>query len=342
MPRLIILLLTLAALAILAVQNLSIPVSLVILGSARTPQIPFGLLLLGAVCIGALITLILYGLVGLRRPPESKYRPMGRRVPYPESPGSTTLPDSGPPYSSPGAAASPYSTASSSTAFVSEPAPAQEPPRDSAYAAPSSSYQYSSSYGDSPPSPEPPFNVEQPPFTAGQTVGQMEGQMEGRVEKKKSRFSRQEDPVESRRIGDDWGELNTAKHRNTWDTEGEGDRESGIAGAKQGFFDFIGIGNSPDRSSSRSGTARASDRDIDDLDSGWENYEGYENSAPPSAAIGKRVYSDGLYGDDIGPNGPYEDEGYENEGYEDDSVYEADYRVIEPPSQSLDDSEEEY
>ena len=329
MTRLIILLLILAALAILAVQNLSTPVSLVILGGARTPEIPFGLLLLGAVGIGALITLILYGLVGLRRSPESKYRPMGRRVPYPDSPGSTTLPASGPPYSSAGAGASPYSTASSSTAFVSEPTP-QAPPQDAASAAPSSGYQYSSSYGEGP-LPEPPFTVEEPPFR--------EGQLEDRTEKKKS--SRQGNPVENQRIGDDWGELNTAKQRDSWDTESEGDREPGIAGAKQGFFDFIGIGGSTGRSTGGS-YGRAGDRDIDGLDSGWENFEGYENSAPSLDATGKRVYSDGLYGDDIDPNSRYEDEGYEDEGYEDDSVYEADYRVIVPPSQPLDDGEEDY
>ena len=348
MPRLIIWLLILAALAVLIVQNLSTPVSLVILGSARTPQIPFGLLLLGAVCIGALITLILYGLVGLRRSPESKYRPMGRRVPYPDSPGSTTLPDSGPPsgstYGSTSTAASPYNAASSSTAFVSEPAPPQDYPQDSASGAPSSSYQYSSSYREDPvSSPEPPFTVGQPPFR--------EGQIEDRTEKKKSRFSAQEEgSVEGSRIGDDWGELNTARKRNSWDTENEGDRDSGIAGAKQGFFDLIGMGGSPDRSSGRSGGVGAGDRDIDDLDSGWESYEGYDNSAPPPAATGKRVYSDGLYSEDLGPNGRYEDEGYEDEGYEgyedegyeDDSVYEADYRVIVPPSQPLDDGEEEY
>ena len=341
MPRLIILLLILAALAVLAVQNLSTPVSLVILGSARTPEIPFGLLLLGAVCIGVLITLILYGLVGLRRPPESKYRPMGRRVPYPESSGNAAPPDSGLLYGST-STAPPYGAASSSTAFVNEPMPAQDLPQDSTSGAPSSSYQFSSSYKDPGPSPEPPFKIKQPPF--------IEDQIGDRTEKKNSRFSRQTDPVENRRVGDDWGEINTAKQRDSWDTESEGDRESGIAGAKQGFFDFIGIGGSPGRSSGRSsGRSRGAgggDRDIDDLDSGWENVEGYENSAPsnsaPSDATGKRVYSDGLYGDDTGPDGRYGDDGYEDEGYEDDTVYEADYRVIVPPSQPLDDSEEYY
>jgi hypothetical protein len=44
------------------------------------------------------------------------------------------------------------------------------------------------------------------------------------------------------------------------------------------------------------------------------------------------VYRDGLYGDD---------DGDVEENYEDDGVYEADYRVIVPPSKPLDDREDE-
>ncbi len=111
MPRLIILLLTLASLTILTVQNLGAgkAVSLVILGTPLL-SIPLGLLLLAAVGMGALTTLILYGLLGLRRPAESakasKYKPMGSRVAYPEDPNSTA----------PGTA---YSTATTSTAYGS-------------------------------------------------------------------------------------------------------------------------------------------------------------------------------------------------------------------------------
>ncbi|MGB3300261.1 MAG: hypothetical protein WBA76_18520 [Phormidesmis sp.] len=319
MPRLIILLLILAALAILAVQNLSTSISLVILGSARTPEIPFGLLLLGAVCIGALVTLILYGLVGLQRSPESKYRPIGRRVPYPDTSGSS-LPTSSPSYS-PAEAATPsvasYGAASSSTAFVNEPAP--PPPQDS-------------------------FNVGQPSFTPEP--------IRENPEKKKSRFGRQSDPLESRKAGDDWGEINTTKQRDSWDTESELNREPGIAGVKQSLFDFMGIKQSADGSL---GQVNAGDRNIDDpdddLDSGWENVEGYDSSRPlPSensnSSSDRRLYRDGLYGDGVSSQNRYEDEryeyegyereGYEDEGYEDDSVYEADYRVIVPPSQSLD------
>ena len=114
MIRAIVLLLILAALAVLAVQNLSTSVALVIL-SSRTGEIPFGLLLVGAVGVGALISLILYGLLSLlRRSPESKYQPLGRRVPYPESPRDAAQPVSSSPYQP----EAPYGSA----AFVSEPA----------------------------------------------------------------------------------------------------------------------------------------------------------------------------------------------------------------------------
>ena len=131
MLRLIILVFISAALAILAFGN-SQPVSLVILGSARTPEIPFGLMLIAAVGIGALITLLLYGLIGLRRPPESKYRPIGRQVPYPDSPGNSNFPASGSSSGSssgPSSAGSPYPPTSPygrSSAFVSEPVVPQD------------------------------------------------------------------------------------------------------------------------------------------------------------------------------------------------------------------------
>ena len=138
MPRLIILLLTLASLTLVTLQNLGEDraVSLVILGQPLS-SIPLGLLLLGSVGIGALSALVLYGLVGLRRPADSatksKYKPMGSRVPYSES--GSTIPPTGS-YSAPtGSTAS--STAGSAayssggTAFVTE------PPVDSAGTPPS-------------------------------------------------------------------------------------------------------------------------------------------------------------------------------------------------------------
>ncbi|MEL6471804.1 MAG: hypothetical protein AAFQ74_18920, partial [Cyanobacteria bacterium J06623_4] len=101
-------------------------VSLVVL-SSTLPELPLGILLVCAVGIGALLTLILYGLVSLRRPPESKYRPMGRRVPYPDSPGSSTLPPSGPPYKPEDSSATGSGYGSTPSAFVSEPATTADP-----------------------------------------------------------------------------------------------------------------------------------------------------------------------------------------------------------------------
>lgn len=131
MVRLIVLLVVLAALVILAVQNLSTSIALVIL-SGQTAELSFGLLLVGAVCLGALITLLIYGLMSLRRSPESKYRPIGRPMPYPDSSGSTTLPASGPASGS----SSTYrpvgpTTSSGSSAFVSDPPSPQRRPEDS-------------------------------------------------------------------------------------------------------------------------------------------------------------------------------------------------------------------
>jgi len=123
MPRIIVFLLTVAALAIVALQNLATEVPLIIFGKTFASAMPFGLLLVITVGIGALLTLIFYGLLGSRRPPESKYRPMGRRMPYPESPSSNPLPASKPAVdSSYGDSSQGYSR---SSAFVSEPETAQ-------------------------------------------------------------------------------------------------------------------------------------------------------------------------------------------------------------------------
>jgi len=89
----------------------------------------------------------------------------------------------------------------------------------------------------------------------------------------------------------------------------------------------------------------------DELDRGWENFDdGYDNLPPnPSAGSvpteGKRTYGDSLYGDD-----PYRRETTAADDYDrdyidtsqvadeigPDGVYEADYRVIVPPSKPLD------
>jgi len=128
MPRIIVLSLTAAALAALALQNLATEVPLVILGRTFVEAMPLGLLLVITVGIGALLTLVFYGLVGSRRPPESKYRPMGRRVPYPDAPSSSPLPPSG--YGNDSSMGGQSKSYGGSSAFVSEPSankPVKEP-----------------------------------------------------------------------------------------------------------------------------------------------------------------------------------------------------------------------
>lgn len=82
MPRLIVLGLVLVALVILALQNLSLSLPLVVLGTP-TGSLPLALWLVGAIAVGAICTLLIFWLVNLGQPPRSGYRPMGRRVPYP-------------------------------------------------------------------------------------------------------------------------------------------------------------------------------------------------------------------------------------------------------------------
>ena len=116
MPRLIVLLITLASLTTVTVQNFGSDkaVPLVVLGTPLA-SISLGLLLLCAVGTGALITLLLYALIGLYRPvnkaSQSKYQPMGSRIPYSETSSNPSAPQT----------ASSYSTYGSSTAFVTEP-----------------------------------------------------------------------------------------------------------------------------------------------------------------------------------------------------------------------------
>ncbi len=296
MIRLIVLLVILAALVILAVQNLATPVVLVIL-SGRTTAIPFGLLLVGAVGVGVLISLVLYGLVSLRRSPESKYRPMGRRVPYPDSASDTAR--------SPYQPADPYSA---SSAFVTEPPVTPQDSAPGSGAADFSDVTQDTAYRPSP-----------PPSAVGQAA----------PEKKKTLY--QNEPGSYSSAGDDWGEMRTAAQRDSWD-------EGGNAGAgsnqQRGLFDFIrpdGRGNNDDSSYD------------DSLDRGWEGFESYDE-APPSLedpAYERRVYRDGLYdADDVPGRADYEDDNRPGE-IGPDGVYEADYRVIVPPSQPLDDDEDE-
>lgn len=140
MPRLIILLLTLASLTIVTVQNLGEDkaVRFVVLGTPLS-AVPLGLLLLCSVAAGALVTLLLYGLVGLHRPAsstvKSKYQPMGSRVPYTDAASDSNAPR---PDSSYSTATTGTAYGSSSTAFVTEP-PADRSSADKAGASQTSS-----------------------------------------------------------------------------------------------------------------------------------------------------------------------------------------------------------
>lgn len=399
MTQLIPLLLILASLTVLAVQNRSISLPLVIL-SSETPAIPVGLLLVVAVCLGALITLILYGLMGLIRPPESKYRPIGRRVPYPDDPGSTLS-------SGPTGASSPSDTvynpadaaySSSSSAFVSDPAPPTAPN------SPSNPTQDIWMPSASEPSAQPRSTINEAPH----------------VKKKTKRTSDNPKKAKTdRKIGNDWGDYRTAEHRNSWDLSEESNTAAtgSHAGQPRGLFDFIRPGSQAHASASRlasdiaagwtghpreqtyqtsgqpdydsdygGGYGGDENRDYDsgydldgygrsgnyadtglprgpahprydDLDQGWENFDHYDTPPLPSDLDErKRVYGDSLYGhdnregvyderaypEDDFPEGPYPEDDFPEEPLNEmgpDGVYEADYRVIVPPSKPLDDSD---
>ena len=92
MVQLITLLLVVAALLILVLQNLTPVLALVVLGNS-VGALPFSVWLLGAISIGALCTLLIYQLV----PQKRAYRPMGRRLNDPESAPTSRFVDSSSP-----------------------------------------------------------------------------------------------------------------------------------------------------------------------------------------------------------------------------------------------------
>ena len=313
----------------------------------------------------------------MHRLPESKYKPIGRRVPYPETAGSPDLPSTPSPYATVGAGSSAYGTATRSTAFVND---SDQAIQDSAVYTPPASVEnvsignaetssdrsnsgqsgvgssepvvsvdanysgtnYSDSAADQPKSAaEPLFKIARP-F----------------VDKLTDKSAKKKKVTQDRKVGDDWGELRTAEHRNSWDVDENSGRDEG------GFFDFIKGGAS--RSTPQNAPTYDPRYADNDLDSGWENFEGqggYQRDNYPSAPVDdrdRRVYSDGLYGNEqpyadvnmsAGPEeGPVEryeadyqesyEEGFEEsyeEGFEENGVYDADYRVIVPPSKPLDD-----
>ncbi len=355
MFRFIILLLISAVLAVITVQNLATPIVLVIL-SGKTPAVPFGLLLLAAICLGALVTLFLYGLVGLYRPPASKYRPMGRRVPYSDGPDSGF-------FDHESASSTTYSPATqvysgSSSTFVSEPTPVaypqtpmQPPPqavlRDPMPPRPA---------GMASPTPQStvmeasPVQINSP--NPGKKKSKLSSFLSNPLNNRKS--NPKNEPKDPPELGDNWGELRTAAQRNSWD-----DEFAAESGQKQGLFDFIRVGAAGNSTRHEQPPAYRYNGD-DDLDRGWENFDNYDdlpplNAGPSEGRYETRVYRDGLYSDDPYEDGSYDGRAYDDEPYDDqgplpdldsdeqnlnkigpDGVYEADYRVILPPARPLD------
>ncbi|ESA33208.1 hypothetical protein N836_22720 [Leptolyngbya sp. Heron Island J] len=89
MVQLITLLLVVAALLILVLQNLTPVLELVILGNS-VGALPLSVWLLGAIAIGALCTLLIHQLV----PQKRAYRPIGRRLNDPETTHNNRFVDS--------------------------------------------------------------------------------------------------------------------------------------------------------------------------------------------------------------------------------------------------------
>ena len=395
MTRLMILAVIVVVMGTVVVQNQS-GVALTILGAQQTAEIPFGLLLVIAFSVGALLTIFLYGLVGLHRPSVSKYQPMGRRVPYPDSPSSPNLPNSGPSTGPTSSVAPPYATASqgyskSSTAFVSEPATTDTAAsaQDSYGTVSDTNSSYRSQTYNMPAASTGADSLSNPSDVRSSSASSTPSTVVdiSESEKKKSRFGigrkSEPEPEADKLVGDDWGELRTAEHLNSWNA-GEVRRASGIsdAGGKRGLLDFMGIGSSAKPrsadqltediaagwSESASGYAGAGGYTSDEyagaygdeyasgyapeysepdaLDSGWDHAYSQPTDQRTDAGdvaagatdYSSRVYQDGIYSDRY-DEGPYESDEMYEEGPEEgpeEGVFEADYRVIVPPSKPLD------
>ena len=396
MPRLIILLLTLASLTILTVQNLGAEkaVPLVVLGEPIA-TIPLGLLLLAAVGVGALMTLVLYGLVGVRRSQTSKYKPMGSRVPSPDdrtspTPGSAPAPatsTTGPQYgresgSSAFVAPAPVDRADTSAAGTfsagsssSNPSPADpqsgsfvSPPVDSPVGSPEASSSSTAS------------NIYSP-FSRSESSGNPTSQAAADEKKKPSRRvespnpnSRVNDDRTRYRAGEEWGERRTAVQRNSWDVGedssasrydepryDESAGQGGLFGLVKGLGTGLGIGSALgtsrdaaqineeiesgwqepatyDARYAREGDGGFVDEHPDDerLDRGWERFDDSRDDYQQNYQ--RKVYGDDLYGveEPAYDREPFDEE---TEELDSDHVYEADYRVIVPPSRSLEEDE---
>ena len=83
-----------AVLVILALQNLSPSLTLVVLG-APTLTLPFSAWLLGSIALGVVLTLIISALLQLATPNRRPYRPLGQRIrPQDAAPGPAESPAS--------------------------------------------------------------------------------------------------------------------------------------------------------------------------------------------------------------------------------------------------------
>ncbi|MGC1306656.1 MAG: hypothetical protein WA885_05460, partial [Phormidesmis sp.] len=170
-------------------------------------------------------------------------------------------------------------------------------------------------------------------------------------------------------VGEDWEGFRSAAKRDSWTDDGQtAQSTSGPEQQKRGLFDFIkpgGAQSNPDQLTDdiaagwheQSGRESQANYDRpeqysqqysepyagqydDGLDQGWEGFDNYDETPP--AGVERRVYRDGLYGD--GDRAPYPEDSYSEEPLDEigpDGVYEADYRVIVPPSKALDDDDDE-
>lgn len=396
MPRLIILLLPVVALIVLVVQNRTPAIALNFLGGTLL-TLPFGLLLAIAVALGALITLVLYGLVGLRRQPESKYKPMGRRVPYPD--GSDYSPTASRPYSDPVAS---YTSSSfvDDPSVVADPGPSDptpvpssyprdSPPSDNPQNSPPQPYpqdlppqdiprdDYSATY-EPQASPQP--TVPPQPIPSSSFIDSLKSSLPFTSKSNRGDDRSSDRPADHRSVGDNWGELRTTEQINDWETAKPSVVEEGVgnlfrlgksAGTNVGrIADDIASGwnkqNQTDRSPAPQSEQYPSEQSYseDELDRGWENFDdgydapsagssysdntyssnvqsgrAYSGSAQPGS---KRTYGDSLYGEeaitaeDGYDNYPMPEQAVDEIGP--DGVYEADYRVIVPPSKPLDET----
>ncbi|MEL6327138.1 MAG: hypothetical protein AAFQ61_09585 [Cyanobacteria bacterium J06626_23] len=300
MVRLVGLLFLVIVLVILALQNLSPTLTLVVFGS-QTLTLPFSAWLLGAVAVGVFLTLLIYGLLGMRSPPRRPYRPLGQRIRPETSEPDTHHSDArryeSSPYPSSYAAASSESSPGPSRAVSSGSETQTATPHDEPR------YENSEDAGDwgtySPPEQWEDWGQRPEPAASSEPAAPRQG------------FRFRQDPYSPDTVMDDI--------ESGWE-EGY---EAPTYDERTGGADYAGSAYD-DRYDSRE-TDRYPN-DYSDLSDGWETNAG----ATP------RVYEDGnLYQPDTsGEYGSSErDETMGDIAAEDEpeDVYDADFRVIIPP-----------